>query len=102
MKKLLKIKTPNKVFNFKQKQVRTPAIVEATDGELKFLLVAMKAAGVTDYTINEKKETLETSIEDPIEVEEEKEVIIEELDDLEPESMLEKLASEKKEKEWKK
>ena len=93
--KLLKIITTNKKFVFKNRDIRTPVTIEATDGELKYLLVAIKAAGVTDFVINKVSKNIETKIETAIEVEEEKEVIIEELDDIsEPNSILQKLARE--------
>jgi len=93
MKKLLKITTTNKKFVFKNREIRTPVTIEATDDELKYLLIAIKAAGVTDFTINKLNKTFETKIEQPIEVEEEKEVIIEEIDS-ESKSILQKLGCE--------
>ena len=98
MKKLLKITTTNQKFVFKNREIRTPATIEATDDELKYLLIAIKAAGVTDFTINKLNKTFETTIEQPIEIEEEKEVIIEEIDS-EPKSILQKLGSEEMESE---
>lgn len=95
MKKLLKITTTNKKFVFKNREIRTPVTIEATDSELKYLLVAIKAAGVTDFIIDKVSKNFETKIEESIEVEEEKEVIIEELDAVsEPNSILQKLVRE--------
>lgn len=98
MKKLLKITTTNKMFVFKNREVRTPVTIEATAGELKYLLIAIKAAGVTDFTIDKITKKIETVIEESIEVEEEKEVIIEEID-AEPKSILQKLGCEEMENE---
>lgn len=101
MKKLLKIKTPNKKFVFKNREIRTPVTIEATADEFKYLLIAIKAAGVTDFTIdklNKKNDIVKGSIEGLIEIEEEKEVVIEEID-LESQSILQKLGCEEMESE---
>lgn len=98
MKKLLNITTTNKKFVFKNREIRTPVTIEATAGELKYLLIAIKAAGVTDFTIDKITKKVETVIEEAIKVEEEKEVIIEEID-AEPKSILQKLGCEEMENE---
>ena len=98
MKKLLKITTTNKKFVFKNREIRTPVTIEATDDELKYLLIAIKAAGVTDFTINKLNKKIEIIIEESIGVEEKKEVIIEEIDS-EPKSILQKLGCEEMENE---
>ena len=97
-KKLLKLKTPNKKFNFKSREIRTPVNIEANNAELRFLLVAIKAAGVTDFSIvdpEEVKDVTDALAENTIEHIED--VIIEELgepDESEPKTLLEKLANE--------
>jgi len=91
MKKFLKIKDSNRFIYFKNRKVRTPAVLQITDKDLPILTVALKLADVKEYeVVEEEEEYKEDEVIDPIS-EEDKEIIIEELDyqDDEPKSLLE-------------
>jgi len=93
MKKSLIIKDRNKMIRFRNRQVRTPVILEVTDAEISNLKIALKMADIHNYSVqiiplkgNKYKAVLDL---------EDVEVVIEELDlnsdSLEPDTILEKL-----------
>jgi len=89
MKKLLIINDLGKIIHFKNKDIRTPAQIEATDSEIKQLQIALNMIGVRDYIIKEKSDLPIKQIKNiPVE-----ELILKNNDDEDtnPKSILEKL-----------
>jgi hypothetical protein len=79
MKKFLKIKDTAKFIYFKNRKVRTPATLEVTDDDLKNLHIALRMSDIQNFEIvledeYEKEEKVE------IVIDENKNVIIEELE----------------------
>lgn len=54
MKKLLIINDLGKIIHFKNKDIRTPVQIEATDNEIKQLQITLHMIGVKDYIIKKK------------------------------------------------
>ena len=92
----VEIRDSNKVILFRSKQVRTPVTMDISEKELPLLKATLRLGAVNDYRIKpfeERKPEDETNEE--FNIDEEKEVIIEELvDDEEPKTILEKLIKE--------
>jgi len=90
MKKLLIINDSGKIIHFKNKDIRTPTQIKATDNEIKQLQIVLNMIGVKDYVI--KKQSDLPSIK------KNKNIPIEELilkndndEDTDPKSILKKL-----------
>jgi len=90
---LLRILEPNKTIFYKNRQVRTPVNIEITEKELKGLYTSLRLAGITKFNVETIIGDNHTIIDQPILVEEDKKVVVEDLDE-EPKTLLEKLAKE--------
>ena len=94
MKKKLHIKDTNKYIRFKNRQVRTPVILEVTDRDLRGLKPVLKMYDIKDIEIIDLKNETSEEEKQP-EIPETKEVAIEELEDVieteNPKTILEKL-----------
>jgi len=92
MRKILKIKDKNSFVYYKNRKLRTPVNIEVEIKELKSLVQYLRMTGIQEYTIVPvplHKKMLEKEILFDIDVEEDKEVVIEELE--EPTTILGKL-----------
>lgn len=90
---ILRILEPNKTIYYKNRQVRTPVNIEVTEKELKGLYTSLRLAGITKFKVETVIDDKHTIIDHPILVEEDKKVVIEDLDE-EPKTLLERLAKE--------
>lgn len=110
MKKLLKIIDNNRFIYFKNRKIRTPATLEVTNDDLKKLHIALRMADIQEFEVitideNKIKEKIPTNIEENknviIEELEEQYIVIEEFEEEEPKTILEKLMRNEEEK-WSK
>ena len=102
MKKLLDIKARGAELIFRNRVVRTPVKIEVTDNEFKLLEVQLRRHGINDYSygplpVKEIEEpglgTWGDEAEIEIDAEEDlEEPALEELEDVEPKTLLERLA----------
>jgi len=87
MKKFLKIRDSNRFITFKNRKVRTPVTIEIADKDLKQLSIILKMADIQNYEVileEEIKKKEEISV-----IEENKQIVIEELESKEPSTLLE-------------
>ena len=89
MKKVLIIKDSAKFIIFRNRKVRTPVTLNVNDDELKALKIGMKMSDIQDWEVKvvseQGTEVIDYDYEEPAEV------MIEELEDDEPNTILEKL-----------
>jgi len=78
MKKFLKIEDRNKLLYFKNREVRTPVVLQITDEDIKELDVILRMADIQKFEVLLEDE-LKIEKYDDIEVKKNREVIIEEL-----------------------
>lgn len=90
---LLKIKEKNKVIYFRNRNIRTPVMIELTRNEIKKANLALKIADINDYIYEEKeveKKIRTSEIRELVKLD--KDVLVEEIELCEePKSILEKL-----------
>jgi hypothetical protein len=87
MKKFLKIRDSSRFITFKNRKVRTPVTIEIADKDLKQLSIILKMADIQNYEVileEEIKKKEEISV-----IEENKQIVIEELESKEPSTLLE-------------
>lgn len=90
---VLSINDKNRTIYFKNRELRTPVKIDITGQRLNDIHIAIRLAGITDYTITTTPVEKEPVVDIPLKVE--KDVIVEELDtDSEPKSFLERLVKE--------
>jgi len=89
MKKRLIIEDHAKFITFRNRKVRTPVTLEVSDSDLKAMLIHMRMSDIKNWRVedikDEKTEVIDYDYAEP------NEVIIEELEDDEPSTILEKL-----------
>lgn len=90
---ILRIFDKNKKIHFKNREIRTPVNIEVTEKELRNLHTSLRLAGITNFKVETIIDNKHTIIDNPILIEEEKRVIIEDLDE-EPKTLLEKLSQD--------
>ena len=90
---IVRIFDRNKKINFKNREIRTPVNIEVTEKELRILHTSLRLAGINDFKVETVIDNKHTIIDKPILIEEDKKVIIEELDE-EPKTLLERLGQE--------
>ena len=95
----VRIETPGKVIFFKNRKIRTPFVLELTEGEVKLFHMTMTSHGIEKYEIEEIKQNTDEDVWEEV-ITKDKEVVIEELysnqDFKEPSTILEKLLADEK------
>ncbi len=101
MKKLLDVKVRGAALIFRNRIVRTPVKIEVTDSEFKLLEVQLRRHGINDYSYGPlpvkeiEKPGLWTWGDEAAEIDDEEDLeepSLEELEDVEPKTLLERLA----------